>query len=234
MRETRVPRLLSATIGAGAVGVAVVAGLQLGQDPSGAGHDAAIGGARRSPSPSPTPTPTPTPSPTLEELDTADTPFPTPSFPDPPGKSSAELDRIGYQLRKVAWTSAGYVDPDTDTDCSVSEDDLIETGSYDFTCTVSFDDVKTSFAVTAKVKEKKVYWDYSAKKLPVSEKKATYELTRQAFEPARATCNLVGTEPVRVGDKKALRCWVTTADNTETTYEGELVPDGSLIFRPDS
>lgn len=172
----------------------------------------------------------PSPEPKRPALDIPEEPYPAPDFPDPPAADSPELDRIEYVLKKVAWTSAGFVGEDTESDCSIDEDELIDTGTYDFTCSVSFAETTTTFDVHAEVQSKQVPWEYHVKKLPISEEKAVYEATRQAYKPAIVTCDIVDTELVRVGQESGLTCWVTDINDERSSYRGELQEDGTLAF----
>lgn len=160
---------------------------------------------------------------TLKALEQPEHVYPDPKFPAAPKESEAELDRIEYILAKVAWSSAGVVDKDAETDCDISESKLIKVGDYKFDCTVSTSGVKPTFKVAAKVTSKQVELDWRASWLPVSEDKAVYEATRQAFRPARVTCDIVDVELVRVDKSDGLTCWVTDTHNKRTTYHGELV-----------
>jgi hypothetical protein len=163
-------------------------------------------------------------------LDVPDEPYPKPKFPDPPPDDSDELDRIEFQLKKVAWTSAGFV-AKAEEDCTIDADELMSVGEYNFDCSVSFADVTTKFAVTAVVKDKAVNWKYSVKKLPISEEKAVYEATRQSYKPAMVTCDIVDVEPVRVGQESGLTCWVTDVTDNRSSYRGLLEEDGTLAFQ---
>ena len=182
-----------------------------------------------------TKTATPTPTVTLTPLPQPDQTYAAPKMPEGPSKSDPELDHIAYQLKRVVWASAGVVDPKTTkASCSKSENDIIQVGSYTFTCDVTLWGSSTRFQVKAKVNRSDVAWSWSAAKLPVSEDKAIHEATRQAFKPARVTCDVIDLELVSVGTRTGLSCWVTDIYNKSTVYRGELLPDGSLAFRPDS
>lgn len=179
--------------------------------------------------------PTATPTVTLSPLPQPHETFVTPKLPAPPAKSDSELVQIAYQLKTVVWKSAGIVDPKTTkAHCSRSENEIIQVGSYKFTCNVTLWGSSTAFRVAAKVGASDVKWSWSAVKLPVSEKKAVYEATRQGFKPARVTCDIVKLELVEVGKPGGLTCWVTDVYNKSTPYRGELLPNGSLAFRPAS
>jgi hypothetical protein len=177
---------------------------------------------------------------TLKALEQPENGYGDPKFPPAPKESASELDRIEYLLAKVAWSSAGIVDKDAETDCDISESKLIKVGTYKFDCTVSTSGVKPTFKVTAKVTSKQLALDWRASWLPVSENKAIYEATRQAFRPARVTCDIVDIELVRVGKSDGLTCWVTDTHNKRTTYRGELVHTKAdngdakfvLVFKP--
>ncbi|MFD2081431.1 hypothetical protein SAMN05421678_10673 [Actinopolymorpha cephalotaxi] len=192
--------------------------------------------ATGTPRPAPTRTATPTPSPTvtLTPLPRPTSTYPAPKLPSPPKDAAPELERIRYRLETIVWASAGEVDEKgTKSSCSKSEDDIIALGTYKFTCDVRLDDVRTTFAITATVKESEVNWGWSAAKLPVTEKKAVYEATRQAFRPARVTCDITDLEAVEVGTRTGLTCWVTDVYNERVTYHGKLLPNGALAFEPD-
>jgi hypothetical protein len=177
---------------------------------------------------------------TLKALEQPKSVYPDPKFPAAPKDSASELDRIEYLLARVAWSSAGVVHKDADTKCDISESKLIKVGTYKFDCTVSTSGVKPRFKVTAKVTSKQLKLDWRASWLPVSEDKAVYEATRQAFRPARVTCDIVDVELVRVDKSDGLTCWVTDTHNKRTTYHGKLVltknesgdPKFVLAFKP--
>ncbi|MET9023197.1 hypothetical protein ABZV93_24800 [Actinopolymorpha sp. NPDC004070] len=190
--------------------------------------------ATDTPKPTPTRTPTPTPTVTLTPLPRPTSTYPAPKLPPPPKDEAPELERIKYKLETVVWASAGEVDQKgTRSSCSKSENDIIALGTYKFTCDVKLDDVQTRFAITATVKRSEVNWGWSAAKLPVAEKKAVYEATRQAFRPARVTCDVTDLEAVEVGTRTGLTCWVTDVYNENVTYHGKLLPNGALAFQPD-
>ncbi|GAB3401846.1 hypothetical protein [Flindersiella endophytica] len=177
---------------------------------------------------------------TLKALEQPADGYPDPKYPSPPKDSAAELDRIEYLLAKVAWSSAGVVDKGSETDCDIAESKLIKVGTYKFDCTVATSGVKPTFKVTAKVSSKQLKLDWRASWLPVSEDKAVYEATRQAFRPARVTCDIVDIELVRVDKSDGVTCWVTDTHNKRTTYHGELMltkgdngePKFVLVFKP--
>jgi hypothetical protein len=183
----------------------------------------------------PTKRPSAVPTVTMSPLPQPKETFANPSMPKPPAKSDTELTRIAYQLKTEVWRSAGVVDPKTTkANCTVSENDIIQVGTYDFTCDVSLWGSSTRFGVRAKVSRSEVEASWTAKRLPVSEKKAIYEVTRQSFKPARVTCDIIGLELVEVGNRNAFTCWVTDVYNEAVTYKGELLPAGALAFRPES
>ncbi|GAA2758503.1 hypothetical protein [Actinopolymorpha rutila] len=191
-------------------------------------------GATDTPKPTPTKTPTPTPTVTLTPLPRPTRTYPAPKLPPRPKDEAPELERIRYKLETIVWASAGEVDEKgTKSTCSKSEEDIIALGTYKFTCDVRLDNVKTRFAITATVKKSEVNWGWSAAKLPVTEKKAVYEATRQAFRPARVTCDVTDLEAVEVGTRSALTCWITDVYNERVTYHGKLLPNGALVFEPD-
>ncbi|WP_026256998.1 hypothetical protein [Actinopolymorpha alba] len=182
-----------------------------------------------------TPTATPTPTVTLTPLPQPAETYAAPKMPAPPKDSEPELVRIRYALKKIVWSAVGEVNEDkTSSSCTRSNNDLVRIGDYDFTCDVKFKGVRTRFKVTAEVKTSKVDWRWSAAELPVSESKAVYEVTRQAFKPARATCDLVDLELVKVGTQTGITCWVTDIYNERLAYRGKLLTDGAIAFRPDS
>lgn len=159
----------------------------------------------------------------LAALDQPTERFADPKLPPKPKDDAAELERLEYELDLVAWKSAGVVDKKAKEDCDISEAKLIKVGSYNFGCTITTSGVNVSFKVRAKVTKSKLDWSWRAPWLPVSEEKAVYEATRQAFRPARVTCDIVGVELVRVDKRDGLTCWVTDTQNKRTTYHGELV-----------
>jgi hypothetical protein len=177
---------------------------------------------------------------TLKALEQPKSVYPDPRFPAAPKDSASELDRIEYLLARVAWSSAGIVQKDAETDCDIAESKLIKVGEYNFDCTVSTSGVKPTFKVAANVTSKKLKLSWRASWLPVSEDKAVYEATRQAFRPARVTCDIVDVELVRVDKSDGLTCWVTDTHNKRTTYHGKLVltknesgdPKFVLAFEP--
>lgn len=167
--------------------------------------------------------PSSTPTISLAALEQPKDEYPEPKYPAAPKESAAELERIEYLLAKVAWSSAGVVDKDAETDCDIRESDLIKVGSYKFDCEVGTSGVKVPFKVTAKVTQNALEWGFRAPWLPVSEQKAVYEAGRQAYRPARVTCDVVDVELVRVDKSDGMTCWVTDIHNKRTTYHGELV-----------
>ncbi|MEQ4205725.1 hypothetical protein [Actinopolymorpha sp. B9G3] len=175
------------------------------------------------------------PTVTMSPLPQPEETFATPRMPKAPAKSDTELTRIAYQLKTEVWKSAGVVDPKTTkADCTVSENDIIQVGTYNFSCDVSLWGSSTRFGVRAKVSRSEVQASWTAKRLPVSEQKAIYEATRQSFKPARVTCDIIGLELVEVGNRNAFTCWVTDVYNEAVTYRGELLPTGALALRPES
>jgi hypothetical protein len=185
--------------------------------------------------PTPTRTPTPTPTITMTPLPQPSKTYPAPEMPKEPKETDPELDRITYRLKTIVWASAGEVEEkQTTSTCSKSENDIIRVGSYKFTCDVKLSGVQTRFDISATVKESEVKWTWTADELPVTEKKAVYEATRQAFRPARVTCDVVDLELVKVGAQTGLTCWVTDVYNKQVSYRGKLLPTGALAFSPDA
>ncbi len=180
-------------------------------------------------------TTTPLPKVTMTPLPQPDETFATPKMPEPPAKSDPELSRITYELKRVVWGAAGVVDPKTTkAKCSKGENDIIQVGSYQFSCDVTLWGSSTRFNVRAKVNRSDVAWSWSAARLPVSEDKAVYEATRQSFKPAKVTCDVIKLDLVEVGTREGVTCWVTDVFNKQQTYHGELLPDGALAFTTDS
>lgn len=256
MRLIRFPRLLSAALAGVAVGAAVATGWNLttpggadvaggSSDPTappaalaaradggaadrGGGSEADIGQADNGGEPEPVPPPN------LNRLKQPKEAYPVPDMPESPDEESSELTRIEYELQKLAWTAAGFVEDEPDTSCTEDEDTLTEEGDYEFTCTVSVSGEPVEFAIRAEVTDTEVQWEWTASSFAVSEKKVRYEAVRQSFKPGRVTCNFAGVQLVRIGTVDAIRCWVTRPDGDQMTYYGELLRDGSLVFRPES
>lgn len=172
------------------------------------------------------------PPPDLKLLKQPKKPFPVPDLPGAPDEESAELTRIEHELENLARTAAGLVEDEPDTECSEDEDTLTEEGEYDFSCTVTVSDQPVEFDVFAEVTDTEVQWEWTAARFAVSDEKVRYEAIRQSFKPGRVTCNFVGVQLVRIGTVDAIRCWVTRPDGDQMTYYGELLRDGSLVFRP--
>jgi len=247
----RFPRLLSAALAGIGVGAVVATSWNLGQvdaDPSAVDTSRQL--TERTPSPSarpsqaddapgaePEPTaPLPSPTVTYPLLDQPTKPFAVSDFPDEPAEDAPELERIAFELQKVAWNAAGVVDEDTETTCTddgdeVGADVLSDVGDYAFDCEVSVGDRTVAFDVEADVSETRVEWEWSAARFAVSEEKILHEATRQAFKPSRVTCDAVGMQMFEIDLEDAIQCWVTGPDGEQVTYRGEVVRDGSLVFR---
>lgn len=253
MRLIRFPRLLSASLAGVAVGAIVATGWNLTTpDPGDAADEAgassppaalaarADGGEEEQTDESDSDIgqaanggdAAPMPPPDLNLLKQPKKAFPVPDLPSAPDEESAELTRIEHELEKLAWTAAGIVEDEPDTSCTEDEDTLTEEGDYDFSCTVTVSGQPVEFDIAAEVTDTEVQWEWTAARFAVSEKKVRYEAVRQSFKPGRVTCNFVGVQLVRIGTVDAIRCWVTRPDGDQMTYYGELLRDGSLVFRP--
>jgi len=157
-------------------------------------------------------------------------PYPLPSMPAKPAKAD-ELELIGYGVKRIVWASEGVVDPKASAVCDTTNAKLVvEQASLHFGCVVTAGGVRTTFAITSKTGAKHITWDFKVAQLPVAEKKVEYEASRQAFKPARVTCDTDGTELVPLGDPSAITCWVAQTDNTSVTYEGGLDDSGVITF----
>lgn len=168
----------------------------------------------------------------LQALEQPSEEFPKPKLPKEPAEDSDELTHIVYLLETSAWTAAGVVDEDTETDCAIDSSDLVQEGKYDFGCEVSFSSgASVDYDVVAEVKDKKVLTTLDTESLPVSEEKAVHEATRQSYKPARVTCDILDVETVRVGKHDGFTCWVTDVENNRTAYQGEILEDGQLALR---
>ena len=107
---------------------------------------------------------------------------------------------------------------------------MVEKASLHFGCVVTAGGVRTTFAITSTTGAKHITWDFKVAQLPVAEKKVEYEASRQAFKPARVTCDIDGTELVPLGDPSAITCWVAQTDNTSVAYQGGLDGSGVITF----
>lgn len=255
MRLIRFPRLLSAALAGVAVGAAVATGWNLTSAPTGStAGDApptpaealaarANGGSDRSDRAADDPDSdigqaanggeaATIPPPDFDLLEQPKKPYPTPDLPEPPDEEEPELTRIKYELEKLTWIAAGVVEKDPETSCTVDEDRLSEEGDYEFSCTVKVSDQPVTFDINAAVSDTEVQWEWTASRFAVTEEKVQYEAIRQSYKPGRVTCNFEGVQLVRIGAVDAIRCWVTRPDGDQMTYYGELLRDGSLVFRP--
>jgi hypothetical protein len=177
-----------------------------------------------------TPTPTPTAAASLHPMSQPTKPYGLPKMPAKPANAD-ELMSIGYDLERVVWASSGVVDPKTAVTCATTNAKLVvDKAALRFDCVVTAGGVKTTFAVTSTTGAKKIGWDFKVARLPVTEKKVVYEASRQAFRPARVTCDIDDTELVPLGDPNAITCWVAQPDNTSVTYHGGLDDSGVITF----
>ncbi len=177
-----------------------------------------------------TPTATPSPAASLRPMVQPTKPYTLPSMPPKPAKAD-ELTLVGYGVKRVVWTSEGFVDPKTSAACDTTNAKLVvEKASLRFDCVVTAGGVRTAFAITSKTGAKHITWDFKVARLPVTEKKVEYEASRQSFKPARVTCDIDGTELVPLGDPNAITCWVAQTDNTSVAYHGGLDDSGVITF----
>lgn len=157
-------------------------------------------------------------------------PYPLPSMPAKPAKAD-ELTLIGYGVERVVWASAGVVDPKTTIACGTTNAKLVvEKAALQFDCVVTASGVRTTIAISSTTGAKHINWDLRLARLPVTEKKVEYEMSRQAFKPARITCYVDGTELVPLGDPSAITCWVAQTDNTSVRYHGGLDDSGVITL----
>jgi hypothetical protein len=157
-------------------------------------------------------------------------PYGLPKMPAKPANAD-ELTSIGYGVERIVWASAGVVDPKTAVTCTTTNAKLVvDKAALRFDCVVTAGGVRTTFAITSKTGADKISWDFTVARLPVTEKKVAYEASRQAFKPARVTCDIDGTELVPLGDPNAITCWVAQPDNTSVTYRGGLDDSGVITF----
>jgi len=244
MKPTAPLRLLTAIAAAGTLGVAVAAGLGAFDSTLLVAHSAnASNDPGKAPQPqkqdpptkstTPTPLPTPTRTVTLPALKQPTKAFPNPKVPDPPADDTPELTRLSYSLKQIAWNSLGVYDKKARTDCEISESELAEAGEHSFACDVMLTGgVTVRYEIDADVGTSEVKLKWLATYLPVSRAKALHELTRQAYKPAKVACSMEEQKLVKVGKNDGLSCTVTDVTGAETTYLGELLKDGSLIFQP--
>lgn len=178
----------------------------------------------------PIPTPTAAPAASIKPMVVPTKPYPVPSMPAKPAKTD-ELTSIGYGVKRVAWASAGTVDPTTSAACATTNAKLVvEKAALRFDCVVTAGGIRTTFAITSTTGAEHITWNFKVARLPVTEKKVEYEASRQAFKPARVTCDVDGTELVPLGDPDAITCWVAQTDNTSVTYHGGLDANGVITF----
>jgi hypothetical protein len=151
----------------------------------------------------------------------------------PSPKKADELETLGYRLERVVWASLGTVDPKTHVACDTTNDKLVTVkAALTFHGDVKARGTTTRFVVTTKTGTTSIDWTFKVEKLPMTTKKIEYEAARQAFEPARVTCDVDGTELVPVGVPTAVTCWVAQTDNTSVAYRGGLDATGVITFRP--
>jgi hypothetical protein len=182
------------------------------------------------PAASSTPTPTPTAAASLLPMVQPTKPYGLPKMPAKPANAD-ELTSIGYGVERIVWASAGVVDPKTTVSCATTNAKLVvDKATLRFDCVVTAGGLKTTFAITSTTGAQKISWDFKVARLPVTEKKVVYEASRQAYKPARVTCDIEGTELVPLGDPKAITCWVAQPDNTSVTYLGGLDDSGVITF----
>lgn len=249
MRPTAPLRLLTAIAAAGTLGVAVAAGLGAFDSTLLVAHSTSSEETGK-PAPAPAPNkqdppdkseeseePTPLPSVskpvTLPALVQPTKAYPNPKVPDPPKDDTPELTRLSYSLKKIAWNSLGTYDKKAKTDCDISESKLAEPGEHSFACDVMLTGgITVRYEIDATVGTSKVNLNWKATYLPVSKPKALHELTRQAYKPAKVACSMEALKLIKIGEDKGLTCSVTDVTGAQTTYLGELLKDGSLIFQP--
>jgi hypothetical protein len=182
------------------------------------------------PTASPTPSPTPSAAASLLPMVQPTKPYGLPTMPAKPANAD-ELTMIGYGLERVVWASAGVVDPKTKVSCATTNAKLVvDKAALRFGCVVSAGGVKTTFAVASTTGAEKISWHFTVARLPVTEKKVVYEASRQAYRPARVTCDIEDTELVTLGDPNAITCWVAQPDNTSVTYHGGVDDSGVITF----
>lgn len=177
-----------------------------------------------------TPTPTPVPAASLTPMLQPTSPYPLPSMPAKPAKAD-ELTSIGYGVERIVWASAGTVDPKSAVACSTTNAKLVvEKALLRFDCVVTASGVRTTFAISSTTGAKHISWKFKVARLPVTSNKVQYEASRQAYKPARITCDVDGTALVPLGDPKAITCWVAQTDNTSVAYHGGLDDSGIITF----
>jgi hypothetical protein len=177
-----------------------------------------------------TPTPTAAPAASIKPMEQPTKPYPLPKMPAKPAKAD-ELALIGYGVERIVWASAGTVDPKTSVACATTNAKLVvEKASLTFDCVVTASGVRTRFAISSRTGAQHITWKFKVDRLPVTVKKVEYEASRQAFKPARVTCDLDGTELVPLGDPNAITCWVAQTDNTSVAYRGGLDDSGVITF----
>jgi len=197
---------------------------------AGCGSAGAADGSDESAAVTPTPTPTPAAAASLSPMTQPAKPYPQPSMPLKPAKAD-ELTLIGYGVERIVWASAGVVDPTTTVACNTTNAKLVvEKAALRFDCVVTASGVRTTFAISSTTGPKHIAWDFKVARLPVAQKKVEYEMSRQAFKPARVTCDLDGTELVPLGDPDAITCWVVQTDNTSVSYHGGLDDSGVITL----
>lgn len=178
----------------------------------------------------PTPTPSAAAAASLKPLVRPTKPYPLPSMPAKPAKAD-ELTSIGYGLERIVWASAGVVDPKTSVACATTNAKLVvDRAALRFDCVVTASGIRTTFAITTTTGAQRINWIFKVVRLPVTETKVEYEVSRQAFKPARVTCDVDGTTLVPLGDPEAITCWVAQTDNTSVTYVGGLDDSGVITF----
>jgi hypothetical protein len=250
MKPTAPLRFLTAIAAAGTLGVAVAAGLGAFDSTLLVAHSTnSQETGRPAPKPKtqdpppnseepeepddPTPLPSVSKPVTLPALEQPSKAYPNPKVPDPPKDDTPELTRLSYSLKKIAWNSLGTYDKKAKTDCDISESKLAEPGDHSFACDVMLTGgITVRYEIDATVGTSKVNLNWKATYLPVSKPKALHELTRQAYKPAKVACSMEELKLIKVGENKGLSCSVTDVTGAETTYVGELLKDGSLIFQP--
>ncbi|MBM7789217.1 hypothetical protein [Tenggerimyces flavus] len=243
MKPTAPLRLLTAIAAAGTLGVAVAAGLGafdstlLVAHSTNANEDANAPKPKTQDPPTKSSAPSPPPSPskpvTLPALKQPAKAFPNPKVPKAPDDDTPELTRLDFSLRQIAWNSLGVYDKKAETDCDISESKLAERGDHSFACDVMLTGgITVRYEIDATVGTKDVKLKWNATYLPVSKPKALHELTRQSYKPAKVACSMEALKLVKVGKNDGLSCTVTDITGTNTTYFGELLNDGSLIFLP--
>lgn len=176
-----------------------------------------------------TPSETPTTLPALEQPGE----WEDPQLLEHPGEDATIFKRLEYEMVNQIWVAAG-VRAATEVNCNVDWAEVLIPGDYDYECVATYDGVDVPYSVTTTTDETTSTSVHNTKFLPITKEKAEHELTRQALEPAKISCEMDDVQLVAIDDPEALLCEVTNVDDQTRLYYGEVSANGGVFFDPAS